>query len=74
MTSSSSTLTKIIGLVPLFVGVGLAYWGHQLSGSLAAKVSQKLTGALPDPVMYRYVGGAASIVAGLFLLGKKQPL
>ena len=71
MTKGSNTLFKAIGLALLIVGIGLAYWGHQLSGSLTAKVSQKLTGALPDPVMYRYVGGAASAVVGLFLLGKK---
>jgi len=64
-------MPKAIGLALLVAGIGLAYWGHQMSGSLTSQVSQKLTGALPDPVMYRYVGGAAGAIAGLFLLIKK---
>jgi hypothetical protein len=30
-----------------------------------------MTGALPDAVMYRYIGGAAAAVVGLFLLVRK---
>jgi len=30
-----------------------------------------VTGALPDAVMYRYIGGAVSVVVGLFLLIRK---
>jgi len=71
MASSSSTLNKIIGLALLVVGLGLAWWGYQMSGALTSQLSKSLTGALPDPVMYRYVGGAASAVVGLFLLVKK---
>jgi uncharacterized transporter YbjL len=71
MEKGSNAMMKAIGLALLVAGLGLAYWGHQLSGSLTSHVAQKLTGALPNQVMYRYVGGAASAVAGLFLLAKK---
>ena len=70
MANSAETLMKIIGLVLVVGGAGLAFWGHQMSGSLAAQFSKTLTGALPDAVMYRYIGGAVSCVVGLFLLVK----
>ena len=71
MATSENTLAKVLGLVLVVGGAGLAFWGYQMSGSLAAQFSKTLTGALPDAVMYRYIGGAVSCVAGLFLLVKK---
>jgi hypothetical protein len=69
--STNSNLVKLIGLVLLVSGLGVAFWGYQMSGSFAAKLSRGLNGTLPDAVMYRYIGGAISSVAGLFLLVKK---
>ena len=71
MSRSNDTFFKILGLILLVAGLGVAFWGYQLSGSVAAKFSRTMTGALPKEVMYRYIGGAASAVAGLFLLLKK---
>ena len=71
MASGANTLLKAVGLALLVGGAGLAFWGYQLSGSLTAQVSKTMTGALPDAVMYRYIGGAASAVVGLFLLVKR---
>lgn len=71
MAGSSKTLSKIIGLVLLAGGIGLACWGQQLSGGLSAKLTQSFTGALPEGVMIRYIGGAVCAVVGLFLLVKK---
>jgi hypothetical protein len=68
---SDKTIIRLIGLVLLVGGAGLAYWGYQLSHSFAADISRAITGALPDGVMYRYIGGAIGGVAGLFLLVKK---
>lgn len=65
------TLTKVVGLVLVVGGAGLAFWGYQMSGSLASQLSRTMTGALPDAVMYRYIGGAVSVVVGLFLLIRK---
>ena len=71
MATSANTLAKMIGLVLLVGGAGMAIWGYQMSDSLAAQLSKTVTGALPDAVMYRYIGGAVSCVAGLFLLVRK---
>ena len=65
MSNNSNSLVKLIGLVLLVGGLGMAFWGF------ASRLTRGLTGALPDAVMYRYIGGAISSVAGLFLLVKK---
>ena len=65
------TMIRLIGLVLLVGGAGFAYWGYQMSHSFASDLSRAITGALPDAVMYRYIGGAISGIAGLFLLAKK---
>jgi hypothetical protein len=71
MSSPTQTVFKTAGLILLIVGIGLAVWGYQLSGSVAAKFTRGLTGALPDGVMYRYLAGGASAAAGIFLLLKR---
>ncbi len=71
MSTNSNSMVKLIGLVLLIGGLGMAFWGYQMSGALASKLAKGITGALPDEVMYRYIGGAISSVAGLFLLLKK---
>ncbi|HAD03793.1 MAG: hypothetical protein A2005_11685 [Desulfuromonadales bacterium GWC2_61_20] len=71
MSASNNTVFKVLGLILLVGGVGVAYWGYQMSGAFSAKISRSLSGALPDAVMYRYIGGAVSAVVGLFLLIKK---
>ena len=68
---SDKTMIRVIGLVLLVGGAGLAYWGYQMSQSFASNVTRAFTGSLPGGVMYRYIGGAISGVAGLFLLLKK---
>lgn len=63
--------TKIIGLVLLVVGIGAVIWGFQMSDSLDSQLTEAITGAEPDKVMTRYIGGAVGIVVGLALLFKK---
>ena len=70
-SNGDKTLIRLIGLILLVGGAGLAYWGHQMSGSITSQLAKTLTGALPDEVMYRYIGGATAAVVGLFLLLKK---
>lgn len=70
-SNSDKTLMRVIGLILLIGGAGVAWWGHQMSASLTSQLSKTLTGALPDAVMYRYIGGAVSAVVGLFLLIRK---
>jgi hypothetical protein len=70
MANSNSVVTKALGLALLVIAAGLVYWGYQISGSLASQVTTKLSGSLPNEVMYRYIGGAAFGLAGLFLVTK----
>jgi hypothetical protein len=37
---------------------------------VTSQLTSTISGSLPDEVMYRYIGGAASGVAGLFLFAK----
>ena len=67
---SSSTM-KIIGLVLLIVGIGLAFWGYQISESVGSQITQTVTGSYTDKVMLLFIGGAASFITGLFLFIKK---
>ena len=62
---------RIIGIVLAVVGAGLAFWGYRLSGGFGSQVTQAFTGSPADKVMMFYIGGAASLVAGLFMLFKK---
>lgn len=61
-------VSKAFGVALIIIGIGLAYWGVQMSESLNSQLTHSITGALPDEVMYRYIGGAACAVAGLFLV------
>jgi hypothetical protein len=62
---------KMIGAILLAVGIGLAIWGYQLSGSAGSQLTKAISGSHTDKVMMMYIGGAASIIAGLFMLTKK---
>ena len=66
-----SETRKTVGLVLLVVGIGLAFWGYRLSGSLGALLTEAVTGAQTDKVMLLYIGGAGAFVAGLFLVLRK---
>lgn len=61
---------KIIGLALLIAGLGLAFWGYQMSETFGAAVSSRLTGSMPDEVMYRYIGGGILAAVGALLIIK----
>ena len=63
--------TKAVGIVLVIVGAGLAYWGYQMSGSVGAQLQHAFAGSHSDDIMIRYIAGAASFAAGLFLILKK---
>ena len=71
MANSSIPATKIIGIALVVIGLGLAYWGYRLSGSVGSQVTQAVTGSDTDKVMTFYIGGAVSLVVGLYLFIKK---
>ena len=71
MAKNSNATLKIVGLALLVVGIGLIFWGYQMSDSLASQLTKSISGSMPDEVMYRYIGGAVCAVVGFFLLGKR---
>ncbi len=62
---------KIIGIVLMVIGVGLCIWGYQISGSFGSQMTQAFTGSHTDKVMTLYIGGAASLIVGLYVFMKK---
>ena len=64
----NGTVVKILALVLVVLGVGLLFWGYQLSSGTANEITRSLTGSHSDAVMYRFIGGAVSLVAGAALL------
>ena len=59
--------TKIIGIALVVIGLGLAFWGYQLSGSVGSQITQAVTGSDTDKVMTFYISGAVSFVVGIYL-------
>jgi hypothetical protein len=70
MSMSSVGSQKILGIVLIVLGLGLALWGFQLSGSVVSEVSQAVTGSDTDKVMTFYIAGAVSFFVGIFLVTK----
>ena len=71
MAMGSGATMKIIGIVLVVFGIGLALWGYQLSGSVGSQITQAVTGSDTDKVMTLYITGAVSLVVGIYLLIKK---
>jgi hypothetical protein len=67
----TSNTMKIIGIALMVLGVGLAIWGYQLSGSVGSQITQAVTGSNTDKVMTFYIAGAVSFVVGIYLFLKK---
>ncbi|WP_373035594.1 DUF3185 family protein [Sulfurimonas sp.] len=62
--------SKIIGIVLAILGIGLAIWGYQLSGSVGSQITQAVTGSDTDKVMTFYIAGAVSFFVGIYLFRK----
>ena len=71
MAKKSNSTMKIISIVLLVTGIGLAFWGYQMSGSLGSQLNSAFNGSPTDKVMTLYIGGAVSFVIGLYLLARK---
>ena len=63
--------SKIISIALIVIGIGLAFWGYQMSGSVGSKITQTITGSFTDKVMILYIAGAVSFIVGLYLNIKK---
>ncbi|MFP4131112.1 MAG: DUF3185 family protein [Thiohalospira sp.] len=70
MAKRTGTPTRAVGLALLVLGIGLAVWGFQMSGSLGSELNQALTGTESDRVMQLYIGGAVSFLVGLYLTAR----
>lgn len=62
---------KIIGVALLVLGLGLGYWGYDVSESFGSQVSSTVTGSMTDKTMMLYIGGAVSFIVGLLLFFRK---
>ena len=62
---------KIISLVLLLAGIGVAYWGYDMSHTASAEFAAAFSDGPSDEVLYRYVGGGILAAIGAFLLVKK---
>ena len=71
MAKKSNPAIRIISIVLLITGIGLAVWGYQLSGSFGSQLNNAFNGSPSDKVMMLYIGGAVSFVIGLYLLVRK---
>lgn len=63
---------KLIGLILVVAGAGLLYWGYSESQSMSSQVSEAFSGSPLDKVMYKYIGGAVALVAGIYLFFRKR--
>jgi len=61
---------RIGGIVLIVVGLGLAYWGYEESGSPGSSLKPAFSGSPSDNVMIEYLGGAASLAVGAFLFAR----
>lgn len=70
MSNGSSSSTRVLGIILVAVGVGLAFWGYHISDSVGPRISHAFTGSYTDKEMSFYLAGAASFFVGLFLTMK----
>ena len=63
--------TRMIAIALVVIGLGLGFWGYRSSGAFGSQVTQAVSGSPTDRVMILYIGGAVSLVVGLYLLMKK---
>jgi hypothetical protein len=62
---------KIISLILIIAGIGLAFWGFQISGSFGSKLTHAISGSYTDKVMTLYIGSAVSLIVGIYLFLKR---
>ena len=70
MAKNSQWTKDIISIALIVLGVGLAIWGYQLSGSVGSQITQAVTGSDTDKVMTFYITGAISFIVGMYLKTK----
>ena len=71
MAKKVQAVIRVAGVILVIAGAGLAYWGYQISGAVGSQLRHAFSGSYSNEVMIRYIAGAASFAAGLFLVIKK---
>lgn len=71
MTMGLGATKKMIGIILVITGLGLAVWGYQLSSSVGSQITQAVTGSETDKVMTLYMSAAVSFVLGIYFFTKK---
>jgi len=66
VAAKKNSFNKILGLILLIVGIGLVFWGYNLSESVGSQLNRALTGSYGNKIMTLYIAGAACLGAGLF--------
>ena len=70
MAKGSISAVAVTGVALVVAGIGLAFWGFQLSGSVASQITEVVTGSETDKVMTLYIAGAVSFCVGIYILIK----
>lgn len=71
MANTNVLIVRVVSIVLMVIGAGAIFWGYELSGSISSQITETMSGSASDEVMSRYVGGAASLIAGLYLFFMK---
>lgn len=62
---------KMVALILVIAGAGLAYWGYHESQAVSNKLARSLTGETDTTVVVLYIGAILCVGAGLFGLTKR---
>ncbi len=62
------TTNQIIGIALLVSGAVLVYLGYQASQSLGEQLHESFTGRFTDSTTWYFIGGVATIIAGLLVM------
>ena len=63
---------KMAGIALVVLGIGLAIWGYQVSGSIGSQLTRTFTGSDTDKVMMFYIAAAISFAIGSFAFTSKK--
>ena len=72
MAKSALSNKKVISIVLMLIGVGLAGWGYEESVAVSAQVHSAVTGMHLDKVIALYSVGLISFVTGLLIYLKRS--